>query len=211
MAMRSVRFAVAAGVLAAAMAGGEAGAQEAPPVPMTREIKAQVEAGDYREALKGLLRALDLKGPAAQAYDRVELLMLRAECQLQIKESRACLDSLEAARKEAGVQGKSDGVGAAMAMALLVQRSTAFRYVPKTAAAGPVAPKPVDILDRQARPEAYKALFADELAGTRQKVRAAETVRTMPPIMEAAESDPSWRDIHPKTVLRSAIAPSLIL
>ena len=48
-------------------------------MPSTQDIKSLVEAGKYKEALKPLFRVLALKGPAAQGYDRIELLMLRID------------------------------------------------------------------------------------------------------------------------------------
>ncbi len=166
---------------------GAIAAQDAPaPLPLPGDLKQQVDAGEYRDALKGLSRVLDLKGAAAEPYNRFEMLTLRAECQLQLRQTAAALDSLTAAQKQAASQGNADGVGASLAFADLIQRSPALRYTPK-ASNGPLAKKPIDILDRSQRPQAYEALFADELTSAQQKVRQAETARQMPPILEAAK------------------------
>jgi hypothetical protein len=179
--------------MAAAVNG--AAAQETTTLPTAGEIRAQVEAGQYRPALQNLLRVLALKGQAATAYDRFEMLMLRAECQLQIRETRTALDSLEQARKEGVAKADADKVGAATAMALLVQRSPAMKYTPKTSN-GPVARKPIDVLAPESRQEAYKALFEDELATARQAVVRAETAAKLQPVMEAAKAAGSLRALE---------------
>jgi hypothetical protein len=155
------------------------------PLPTEKEIRAQVDAGEYRDALKGLLRVLELKGKQAEGIDRVPLLMLRAECQMQIKQTKAALDSLEEARKEALAAQRPEDVGMALAMSTLIKKSFAFKYKPRTST-GPVTGQPIDILDRKARAEAFKALFADELTSTRIRVRQAELARALPPVVEAA-------------------------
>ncbi len=175
---------------------GAIDAQDAPaPLPLPDELKQQVDSGEYRDALKGLTRVLDLKGAAAEPYNRFEMLALRAECQLQLRQTAAALDSLTAAQKEAASQGNADDVGASLAFADLIQRSPALRYTPKTSN-GPLAKKPIDILGRGQRPDAYKALFADELTSAQQKVRQAETARQMPPILDAAKNAAALRGIE---------------
>jgi hypothetical protein len=191
--MRIRAIAAALTVLSAGIAAQ--GQQFVVPVPTEKEIRTQVDAGEYRDALKGLGRALDLKGKPAEGMDRVALLMLRAECQLQLKETQATLASLEQARKEAAAGGRGDDVGTALAMTALIQKSVAFKYTPKTSN-GPLTPKPMDILNRQTRQEVFKALFADQLLPTRAKVKQAEQSRTMPPVLEAAKLTSALRAIE---------------
>jgi hypothetical protein len=169
------------------MGKGALAQESAPPLPTAEQIKAQVEAGQYRPALQSLLRVLNLKGALAEGYDRFAMLMLRAECQLQVKETRSALDTLEQAKKEAAGKADPDRVGEAAAMTLLIQRSPGMKYTPKTST-GPLAKKPIDILDRTTRQEAYKALFEDELATARATVRRAEAAAALPPLMEAAKA-----------------------
>src|SRR5206468_2862281 len=80
--------------------------------------------------------------------------------------------------------GKQDG-WMPLAMASLIQNSKGMQYSPK-AKTGPLAAKPINILDREARKEAYKALFEDQMAATKGKVAAAQSARTMTPILDAA-------------------------
>ena len=130
------------------------------------------------------------KSPA-EPYNRLDMLSLKAECQLQLRQTTAALDALDAAQREAA-NGASRGgcqhglIGVCLSHSAF---SHAQHYTPKTSN-GPLAKKPIDILDRGQRPDAYKALFADELAAAQQKIRQAETARTMPPILEGAKNAP---------------------
>src|SRR5207248_1905113 len=108
-------------------------------------------AGQYQDALKALLRILELKGPAAAGYDRHEMLMLKAECQLQIKQSSAALDTLELARKEAAAAANEGHVMEASALAMLVRLSPGGNYTPQT---GTIR-KPIPIHDRTLRKAGY--------------------------------------------------------
>jgi len=170
-------------------------AQEAQPIPTADQIKEQVGSGQYRPALQGLMRILNLKGPAAEAYNRPDMLMLRAECQLQVRETRSALDSLAQAQKEAAAAGDADRLGAGLAMQLLIQKSPAFKYTPRSTT-GPIAKKPIDILDLKARPDAYKALFEDELVGVRATVRKAETSTSLVPLMDASKQVAALRGVE---------------
>jgi hypothetical protein len=174
-------------------AGGAAYGQEVVPLPTAEEVRKQVDAGEYREALKGLSRIVALKGQAAAGYDRVEMLTLRGECQLQLRETKTALDSLDAAYKEAMLANR-DG-WEPLALAALVQNSPQFKYTPKTKT-GPLAPKVVDILDRKERPAAYKALFDDLLGAAKKKVEAAQSSRNMTPILEAAKTTAALRAVE---------------
>jgi hypothetical protein len=190
--MGKYRWSMAAVVICSAAA---AMAQEAAPLPTAALLKSQVEAGEYRPALQGLTRVLALKGPAAEPYDRLEMLLLRAECQLQLRAAAPALEALTQAQKEAVTRGDADKLGEVSAMMLLIQRSPAMRYTPKQST-GPLAKKPIEILDRGTRKEAYKALFEDELAAARPKVRGAETATRLPPVLEAAKVAGSLRGLE---------------
>jgi hypothetical protein len=169
------------------------------PLPTAAGVRKQVEDGQYRDALKNLLRILDLKGPPAAAYNRVEMLLLRAECQLQIRETQAAQTALDAAEKEArggnGVPPDPGQFGKALAFSALIAKSPGMLYTPQIHT-GPLAPKPINILDRAARPTAYKALFTDSLAEVKIKVRVAQGVNAKPPILDAAKAVATLRALE---------------
>src|ERR1051325_2735669 len=88
------------------------------------EIKKLVDAGQYKDALKGMSRVLALKGQAAVGYDRFELLMMKAECQLQVKDSTGALATLTEAKKEAFGQRNFDKLAEPTALTYLIQKSS---------------------------------------------------------------------------------------
>ena len=183
------------------------------PLPATADIYAQIDTGQYREALQAVVHILNLKGPAAAPYNRGEMYLLRAECQLQLHQNQPALEALDAAAKEArtalageianpapapapatmasattapGTQN-SDIAGKAWALAALIGKSPVMHYSPKIHD-GPVAPKPIDILDRTTRPDAYKSLFNDTLPDARAQVHAIDNATSMTPILNLAKS-----------------------
>jgi hypothetical protein len=125
---------------------------------------------------------LALKGDAAAGYDRVELLMLRAECQAQLKDQRGALDTLDQARKECFQTNRAQLATEPTAFAMLLQKSNAWQYKSKSDA----ALKPIPILDKTLRPAAYAALLRDELPGAQKKVQALAGVKAIAPVLEAA-------------------------
>jgi hypothetical protein len=191
-------------VLLPAIAGAQSMPSPTPatgpaPLPTPAEVHKLVDDGQYRDALKDLLRILDLKGPPAAAYDRAEMLQLRAECQLQLRQTQAAQASLDAVVKEArgnnDVPPNPDRLGQALALSALVAKSTTMLYTPRNHT-GPLAPKPINILDRAARPAACKALFDDSLADVKTKVRTAQDAAAMPPILDAAKAVATLRALE---------------
>jgi len=166
------------------------------------EIKKLVESGRYKDALNPIYRALALQGPSAAAYDRSELFMLRAECQLQNKDQSGLLASLEQAKKEAIASRQFAKLVAPTALAALVQQSTGYKYTPKNAKEG------FSILDPAQRPAAYAALFAEDFPLVKAKVAALNNAKTMAPILEFAKRVGTLRaleiasqpDTQPKTL-----------
>jgi hypothetical protein len=167
-----------------------------PALPTAVDVRKQVDEAQYRDALKNLQRILDLKGPPAAAYDRAEMLLLRAECQLQIRQFQAARTSLDAAVKEArGPVPSPDQLAKALALSALVAKSPNMLYTPRNRT-GPLAPKPIDILDRVTRPAAFKALFEDSLPDGKARVRNAAIAETLPPILDAARDLATLRAIE---------------
>jgi hypothetical protein len=177
---RIVNISAAIVALAACSAGR---AEENAPPPSTAEIKTLVDAGKYREALRPLFRVLALKGQAAQGYDRIELLMLRAECQMQLKDQRGTLETLEQARKECFLENRAPLAATPTGLAMLIQKSNAWQYKSKS----DPSLKPIPILDKTLRQAAYEALLHDELPGAQKKVQALAGVKSIAPVLETAK------------------------
>jgi hypothetical protein len=162
-----------------------------PDFPSTADIQTLVDSRQYAVAVREIQRVLALNGAAANAYDRYKLLMLRAECELQLKQQPAALDSLKAAKAEAFRQSKPELAEDPIARTFLIQKSTAYQYTPKTAitfGASGHANRPIPILDRARRGEAFGALLADEFPAVEKKVAAIASAKTLAPVLDAAKS-----------------------
>src|SRR3712207_2633533 len=72
----------------------------APASPSQADIQRAYEAKDYQQVVQLVSKVLPLKGKAAVAYDRYELLMLKGEAHLQLKQPKAAGDAFAAAAKE---------------------------------------------------------------------------------------------------------------
>ena len=180
------------GLLALALMAVSVFAAEANALLTAEEVKKLVAAGQYQDAAKMLNRILALRNPAAAGYDRYEMLMLRAECQLQLKLTPAAIDSIEAARKEAITTANDEQVMSAVAFAALIKASPGGNYTPTT---GTIR-KPIPITDMILRKAAYNSLFADQLAQITVKVRTAKVANQLKPIAEAAQQTVTIRAIE---------------
>jgi len=166
-----------------------------PPLPKQADIRGLVEAGDYAGALRGITRVLELKGPAAVPYNRPEMLLLRGECLLQTRQNSAAKVALDDSLKEAIAAGDSVIAGNALALSTLMAKSANLTYSPKKGTS-PVAAKPISILDRTVRPDAYKALYNDLLPETTTKARAAIKSESMTTVMSVARDAATLRALE---------------
>src|SRR5258708_11339603 len=120
--------------MAACMAGAarSSSGDAATPIPSPGDLRELVQQRHYREALKGLTRLLELKDAAASGFDRHEMLMLRAECLLQIGEAKAAISTLVDAKKEAEKAEREADAAQAVALAYLVHKSPGNIYLPRS-------------------------------------------------------------------------------
>ncbi len=148
------------------------------------EVHKLVDAGQYKDALRALARILNLTGSAVGSYDRLDLLPLKAECQLQNHDTIGALQTLAVARKEAVEAKKPDNILLIDGFVELIQKSPSNLYLPKTGS----DKTPIKLLDRSVRKSAYDALFADLFAVFEQKANFAITGKTLQPYMDAAKA-----------------------
>lgn len=144
------------------------------------DIRQLVSDGKHREALQKLSRVLALKGSAAAQYDRHELLRLKAESHLNIKDSAAAASAFAAAAKEA-----PDDAARAQdkASELVVKRSKNLQFTPRPAKKGGKT-GPIDITTMEARKEAFAALLEEEKAAAGPALKKARDARSLPPIVD---------------------------
>jgi hypothetical protein len=136
--------------------------------------RADASRGEHRAALQkiGMLLA-----PPNEPLpgDRYELLMLKAECQLQLKDRLGSASTFKSAAKAAGDAAQ---LAAARANALIVERSSAGTYTPAFA----VGESPIDILKPDSRKLAMVRLQQELWSKNKRYLDQAMRADTLPPI-----------------------------
>src|SRR5688572_18927112 len=110
--------------------------------PAETEARKLVEAGDYKQALTVIAKALNTTGGDADADDKYQLLMLRGEALLHTTPGTASNAYAAAADLATDVRL----IAPARAMVLLIRASTQGKYRPRT-----VGAQPIDIVDPTSR------------------------------------------------------------
>src|SRR5207302_4158877 len=90
------------------------------------ELRQLFKDKQYQPLLQKLQRVLLLKGDAAKPYDRCELLMLKGETHLQLKEQSLAATSYAEAVKAIDAQTDAKEAASAQATVLLVKRAHAY-------------------------------------------------------------------------------------
>ena len=128
---------------------------QAPPAKSVEDARAAFASGDYQ----GCLRKISplLSSAKRDSPERYDLLMLRGECLLRLKQRNAAMPAFEAAA--AVMKGRRDleRTAAATALAVLVRESPDLTYKSK---ANP-GRGGVDVVDPATRKVAMAALFED--------------------------------------------------
>jgi hypothetical protein len=140
------------------------------------QVRAAIAAGEYQAALKQIDTQLfpTPKDPTR----RYELLMLKGECRLQLKDRTGAMTAFKSAAKAAG---NVTELAAARANALIVERSTSGRYVP---AVGGKGGEPIDIMDIESRKRAMNQLRDDLSSKYKPRIDSALRADQLPPIEE---------------------------
>ncbi len=149
-------------------------------VPSSSEMRQMVNDKQHKRALREIARALHLKGDDAAAYDRGELLLIRADAQLGMRIEPAAAKSY---RDAAEAATNDDDRATARAMALLMSRCERLVYTPRT---GEPAAREIDIVaDRKA---GLDALLADEMAAIGPTVRAAKESKKIADVLDTVSA-----------------------
>jgi len=143
------------------------------------EIRSAMAAGEYHAAQKQIDQRL-FPAPTDPAR-RYELLMLKGECRLQLKDRMGASTAFKSAAKTAG---SSAELAAARANALIVERSTSGRYVPRAGKGG----EPIDIMAMESRKRAMNELRGEMWSQYKSKVEAATRAEQLPPIEDVFTS-----------------------
>ena len=159
-------------------------AQAREPTPSIADMRAALERGDPRAALKMSSNALRLRGDAARGYDPYELLMVRGEALLAVG---LPLDAADAYEHAAHMAPRLKERAAAHAEGLLALQVA--RRAPRAADEGANAPAPVQTAarsplrpDPEARRRAMRELYQTLRPAVEAKVHAAVAGKTLPPL-----------------------------
>ena len=148
------------------------------------EIQKHFDEGDYRGTLAEVSRALSLRGNAAEGLAKYDLIVMRAECELRMKQAEPAAASFHQAIRETKDEQQ---VADARATELLIRKSRQLVYTPRVLAKGD-KPEPIDIVDPKNRKRALRALYTDELAQVTPRIDAAKKGTSLTAIAQAARS-----------------------
>src|SRR4051812_17173182 len=144
--MRTAAITAAMVIVLGMTVAGRADTPEAEALPTGDELHQLYKDKQYQPLLQKIARVLLLRGNAAKRYDRVDLLMLKGDTHLQLKEQSLAGNAYAAAIKEINDQTDPKEAAVAKAMALLIKRSRNNMFTPQTAPPGKV-PQPISIVD----------------------------------------------------------------
>jgi hypothetical protein len=139
------------------------------------DVRLDYGKGEYRSALDKTSKLLSTSLQEPSPSDKYELLMLRGECQLQLKDRLGAITSFKSAAK---VADNVNQLAIAKADALIVEKSSLGKYAPRFSA----DKTPIDVVPLESRRQAMSALKADLWSENKSQIDAALQATTLPPI-----------------------------
>jgi hypothetical protein len=153
------------------------GAVGAPQQPSLEDIRGNLAKADYRTALDKVNK-LVFSAREMHPAEQYELLMMKGECQLQLKDRIGASSSFKSAAK---VASNLDQFAAAKATAVIIDRSAMGMITPPYGS----NEKPIDIAPADSRKKAMAALHRQIWSRSQPDIDAALRANTLPAI-EAA-------------------------
>lgn len=142
--------------------------------PIMDDIRKEYEAGKYSSAIAMTSRALAARGADAEKYDRYELLYLRGQAMLRLRQPKYAEQAFEEAFAATSDRDKK---ARAMAMVAIIRKSPALTYSPKNNPG-----TKIDILEDTSCKAAMTALYEDLRTTLAPKVADATRAQTLPPL-----------------------------
>src|SRR3954464_12137863 len=130
------------------------------------DVRIDYGKGDYRAALTKTNRLFSSSLQEPMPGEKYEMLMLRGECQLQLKDRLGAATSFKSAAKCAADVNQ---LALAKANALIVERSSMGKYVPRFGDSR----EAIDIVPMESRRQAMTALQAELWAQNNKQIDAA--------------------------------------
>ncbi|HZN67752.1 MAG TPA: hypothetical protein VFB66_20870 [Tepidisphaeraceae bacterium] len=138
------------------LAVSQAAAQSSPPRGL-EDARADFDAGDYPACLRKVASQLSSNTVKRDSPERHDLLMLRGECLVRLKQRTPAAEAFEKAAAVTKGRGDLPRTANATALAALVKASPDLKYTPKARSGGPA----IDVANPETRREAMAALFED--------------------------------------------------
>jgi hypothetical protein len=151
--------------------------------PSLGAAEADFSAGNYRACLQKISQMLGGKLAPGGSKQRYDLLMLRGECQLNLKNRDLAVDAFEAASRVTFAKEDITPTANAKAIALLIERSPELRYKPKGKPDG----DGIDIVTPNSRKTAMTALLDELLPAAQSAADAAGKATDVAVMHEALE------------------------
>ena len=150
-----------------------------PPQQSIDDARSSFASGDYAGCLRAVSRLLSSNVAPARTAERYDLLLLRADSLLAMRQQSAAAEAYEAAANVLNEPRDLKQIAAAKAMAVLVRASPGLRYKSKT-----TDPGGIDIVDPATRKDAINALRADRRAALAPKMDKALNDNSVVPTEE---------------------------
>lgn len=149
-----------------------------PQLASLEEIRSAMAKAEYRPALDKINKLVFSSTKEMYPAERFELLMMKGECQLQLKDRMGAATSFKAAAK---IAENLDQFAAAQANALIVEKSAMGVFSPPYGS----NEKPIDILSIDSRKKAMAILQRQIWSKSQPEIDAALRANTLPPIETA--------------------------
>jgi hypothetical protein len=166
----------------------------ADPAMSTDQIKQLYADAKFKEVIPQINKALALKGPAAEGYDKHELLLLKGEASLHTRSKSQAVDAFKAAA--AAATEPNDGDIATATAELIRQSNGSLKYQPKTKISKDDKTDPIDIVEPESRKLAFAALETDLEAALKPRVDAAVKSTKLADVATEAK-DPALASLRP--------------
>jgi hypothetical protein len=186
------------GSLAAILLMGISARAAAPDLPSMQDILSDFSNKQYQDVIRKVSQVLPLSSDASKGYDKGNLLAIKGESHLQLKQFSLASDAFMGASK---VMSDPNDAGLMKAMAILIRRSGNGIYQPRQPTTRPVdaaggKPAPINIIEIEGRKEALLALFNDEAKVASIKLEPLKKVPSLPPLMDGIKQIGDLRTIE---------------
>jgi hypothetical protein len=192
--------AVLSGLIFAAATAAVTHARQTKPVdaPVAIEqLRVMFDDGQYQDVLKQIAKVMSLRrgggsGVVVGASDRHEIFALKAESHLRLGQNDSAIDAFGDAAEAAPDEHVAS---IDRATVILLQKSKRSAYAPRQPGPDPES-KPIDIVNKESRRRAFRALFNDERAEAQPTIEAARNAERLAPLLEAAAQVARLRQIE---------------